>query len=96
MNRSGQPFFVLRASRRNDNIPVMITEQQPKLLDRIQDDAKVAADEKTAIIAFVPSEGNMPSRMQGKLTCCLYFSNQSSEKPSTNRVYVPRNRFTAV
>lgn len=74
----------------------MITEQQPKLLDRIQDDVKVASDEKTAIIVFVSSEGNMPSCMQvGLLVACISVTSQVTNRVDVH-MYVLRNRFTAV
>jgi hypothetical protein len=54
-------------------VPVLIidnanrlAEKQQGLLDLIQDYAKRTADEGTATVVFVSSEGHIPSRMMGK------------------------------
>ena len=43
-----------------------LAEKQQVLLDLIQDYAKRAADEGTATVVFVLSEGHILSRMMGK------------------------------
>jgi len=43
-------------------------EKQLELLEQIQDYAKLAADEGTATVVFVWSEGRVPRRMMGILT----------------------------
>ena len=55
-------------------IPVLIidnanrlAEKQLRLLEHVQDYAKRAADEGTATVVFVSSEGRVPRRMMGKL-----------------------------
>jgi hypothetical protein len=55
-------------------IPVLIidnanrlAEKQLELLEQIQDYAKRAADEGTATVVFVSSEGRVPRRMMGML-----------------------------
>jgi chromosomal replication initiation ATPase DnaA len=56
-------------------IPVLIidnanrlAEKQQRLLEHVQDYAKRAADNGTATIVFVSSEGRVPRRMIGILT----------------------------
>jgi hypothetical protein len=70
-------------------VPVLIidnanrlAEKQQGLLDLIQDYAKRAADEGTATVVFVSSEGRIPGRMMGKLVtfvvlviCLLLYTN---------------------
>ena len=48
-----------------DNTSQMLNEN-PKILDILQDDAKMNADERKYIAVFVSSEGNVPRRMQCK------------------------------
>jgi hypothetical protein len=59
-------------------IPVLIidnanrlAENRLKLLEQIQDYAKLAADEGTATIVFVSSEGRVSRRMMGMLILCI-------------------------
>lgn len=57
-------------------IPVLIIDnanrlaiKQPELLGMLQDHAKNAADNNSAIFMFVSSEGLVPRRMMGRLNC---------------------------
>ena len=43
-----------------------LAENQLKLLEQIQDYAKLATDNGTATIVFMSSEGRVPRRMMGK------------------------------
>ena len=68
--------FLHAAVKYNDEykrIPVLIidnanrlAENQLKLLEQIQDYAKLATDNGTATIVFMSSEGRVPRRMIGK------------------------------
>ena len=56
-----------------EKIPVIIidnanrlAEQQPELLDWLQDNAKWTSDNQVATVVFVSSEGNVPRRMKGR------------------------------
>jgi hypothetical protein len=48
-----------------DNISGLI-DIDPKVLDFLQDDAKMNADHRKYIAVFVSSEGSVPQRMQCK------------------------------
>jgi len=43
-----------------------IVNENPKILDILQDDAKDSADDRKYIAVFVSSEGSVPQRMQCK------------------------------
>jgi hypothetical protein len=53
-----------------EKVPVLIidnvNELAEKPLEQVQDYAKRAADEETATVVFVSSEGRVPRRMKGK------------------------------
>lgn len=69
--------FFFRAARRYksdyNKVPVFILDNanrlaqyQPKVLDLLQDYAKLAVDNGTATMVFVSSEGRVPRRMMSK------------------------------
>ncbi len=53
-----------------DNIAKLINVN-PKVLDTLQDDAKMNADDRKYIAVFVSSEGSVPRRMECK--CDIIF-----------------------
>jgi len=63
----------IKFKREYKKVPVFIIDnanrlahQQPKVLDILQDYAKLAVDEGIVTVVFVSSEGFVPNRMMGK------------------------------
>ena len=52
-----------------------LAEYEQKILDDLQDAAKVASDSRTFSVVFISSEGNVPARMEGwRLPLCVIHS----------------------